>query len=78
MQGNTDDHTDVHTDGHSDVQTSSCIFESASMWPGSASRMGRCTFPVGFLQGRAITQIGTIDTQPFAKQIALLKLQELF
>ena len=74
VQGNTD----VHTDGHSDVQTSSCIFESASMWPGSASRMGRCTFPVGFLQGRGIAKISTIDNQLLTKQIALLKLQELF
>ena len=72
MQRHTDE-VQRHTD---DVQTSSCIFESASMWPGSASRMGRCTFPVGFLQGRGIAQIGVIDYQPFINRAALLKLQE--
>ena len=73
MQGNTD----VHTDGHSDVQTSSCIFESAATWPRRASSKGWCTFPDGILQGRGIVKIRTIDNQLFAKQIALLKLQEL-
>ena len=40
MQGHTDGHTDGHADGHADVQTSSCIFESAAMWLGSAPRKG--------------------------------------
>ena len=71
MQGHTDVHTDGHTDGHTDMQTSSCIFESAAMWLGSALCWKRSPYSDKVLQSGDISKIGIIDNQLFTKKFAI-------